>query len=84
MGFNFNSNSNSDSKSDSFGGIKKVESEIDLQNLIKNAKTHGLKKVIVKDKRISPLRLGVSNLFGHQVSVSLLPDTQKTYEIEFL
>ena len=85
MGFNFSSNSSSNSSSDSEDRtIKKVGSNIDLQNIIENAKNNGLKRIVVKDKRSSPLTVGYSDLYGKQVKVSLFPDLDQTYEIEFV
>lgn len=87
MVFNISSKTSSDdgSKSDSscsFMSIKKVDTTGELEQLIRDAKNKGLKKVTIKDRRSSPIKLGYSDLFGTKVNVSLLPEKEKTYEVE--
>jgi len=88
MGFNIISRSSSDdgSKSESscsFTSVKKVDTTDELEQIIRGAKSKGLKKVTIKDRRSSPVKVGYSDLFGTKVNVSLLPDKEKTYEVEF-
>jgi hypothetical protein len=87
MEFKISSKSSSDdgSKSDlsySFTSIKKVDTAEELEQIIRDAKNKGLKKVTIKDRRSSPIKAGYSDLFGTKVTVSLLPDKEKTYELE--
>ncbi len=95
MGFNFSSSSdssssglNSNSKiswsSDKDIKVKKIGSESDLEKIIKNAKNSGIKSLTIKDNRSSPIRVGLSDLFGNRVDVSLLPGTERIYEIQFI
>ncbi len=83
MVFNSSVSSNSESTSNSSNYIQKINSVDDLENIIKTAKSNGIKKITVKDYRNSPLKLGFIDLFGNKVKVSPFPSMEKTFIIEF-
>lgn len=78
------SNSEISYSSDDDIRIKKVGSERDLEKIIQNAQNSGIKSIIIKDNRSSPLRVGLFDLFGNQDNISLLPDEESVYEIKFI
>lgn len=88
MSFNSSSRSNSKhgSRSHSSGSnhVQKINSVNDLENIIKNAKSNGLKKVTVKDYQESFLKVGLTDLFGNRVDISPFPSLEKTFIIEFV
>ena len=89
MEFNFDSNLKSDSPEISellqiFHSVRRVDTIDDLENIIKDAKSQGIKKVTIKDRRSSPIGVDCSDLFGNRVKVSYLKDKDRYYEIEFI
>ncbi len=96
MGFNLGFNSSLSSSASDFSSeseitcswpvdmeIKNVNSLNDLERIINHARAEGAKKVVIRDKRSSPVKLGYTDLFGAQYHVSLLPDEEQIYEINF-
>lgn len=88
MSFSFDSKSNSSSNleisSDTSCYVRKINSINDLEKLIENAKSNGLKRITVKDSNSSFLNVEIKDLFGNSVNISPFPSRNSTFVIEFI
>jgi hypothetical protein len=85
MVFQFDSSSKSDSQGilDFLERIHRINSIEQLEAIIKKAASYNAKELLIKDKGSLSIKIGQGSIAGFPLSISLVPDKEKVYKIQF-